>query len=193
MASGMITAIRVTLGVFSSPDKERWPFARLLDHLRGAESLAREMLREIAEKISITPAKLRERRNVDIVVPRPSPERAPCFRLGVMRVEEEDPKSCHPGREAIRDPETQPANLEHLGPGSAPCGLGRDDKIESMFERRLNALEDVLAHPGKHAARMARALYRAAHETGGRLIAKSPDDRLLDNINDAIAAFETRR
>ena len=48
----------------------------------------------------------------------------------------------------------------------------------------------MLAHPGKHAARMARALYRAEHETGGRLIAKSPDDRLLDNINDAIAAFE---
>ena len=124
------------------------------------------------------------------VPPAPSLERSPCFRLGVMRVEEEDPKSCHPGREAIRDPETQPANPEHLGPGSAPCGLGRDDKIESMFERRLNALEDVLAHPGKHAARMARALYRAEHETGGRLIAKSPDDRLLDNINDAIAAFE---
>ena len=63
LASGMITAIRVTLGVFSSPDKERWPFARLLDHLRGAESLAREMLREIAAEISIIPGKLRERRN----------------------------------------------------------------------------------------------------------------------------------
>ena len=184
--------IRVTLGVFSSPDKERWPFARLLDHLRGAETLAREMLREIAAELSITPAKLRERRNEGSAPPAPSPERAPCFRLGVTKPKEkeEDSHSRHPGREAIRDPETQPANPEHLGPGCAPCGLGRDDEVESMFERRLNALEDVLAHPGKHAVRMARALYRAKHENGGRLIAKSPDDRLLDNINEAIAAFE---
>ena len=192
IASGMITAIRVTLGVFSSPDKERWPFARLLDHLRGAETLAREMLREIAAEISITPGKLRERRKTGSVPPAPSLDRAPCFRLGVTKPKEkeEDSLSCHPGRAAIRDPETQPVNLEHLGPGSAPGGLGRDDKIESKFERRLNALEDVLAHPGKHAARMARALYRVENETGGRLIAKSPDDRLIDNINDAIAAFE---
>ena len=190
IAEGMITAIRVTLGVFSSPDKERWPFARLLDHLRGAETLAREMLREIAVEISITPAKLRERRKTGGVPPAPSLDRSPCFRLGVMRVEEEDPKSCYPGRAAIRDPEMQTANPEHLGPGSAPCGLGRDDTNESMFKRRLNALEDVLAHPGKHGARMARALYRAENETGGRLIAKSPDDRLLDNINEVIAAFE---
>ena len=192
MAEGMITAIRITLGVFSSPDKERWPFARLLDHLRGAETLAREMLREIAAEISIIPGKLRERRNEGSAPPVPSLDRAPCFRLGVTKPKEkeEDSLSCHPGREAIRDPETQPENPEHLGPGSAPCGLGRDDKIGSMFKRRLNALEDVLAHPGKHAARMARALYRAENEIGGRLIAKSPDDRLIDNINDAIAAFE---
>ena len=192
IASGMITAIRVTLGVFSSPDKERWPFARLLDHLRGAESLAREMLREIAAEISIIPGKLRERRNEGSAPPEPSSERAPCFLLGVTKPneKEEDSLSCHPGREAIRDPETQPANLEHLGPGSAPCGLGRDDEIESAFTRRIAALEDVLTHPGKHAARMARALYRAENETGGRLIAKSPDDRLLDDINEVIAAFE---
>ena len=190
MAEGMITAIRVTLGVFSSPDKERWSFARLLDHLRGAETLAREMLREIAAEISIIPGMFRGRRKTGGVPPAPSLDQSPYFRLGVMPVEEEDPKSCHPGRAAIRDPETQPVNLEHLGPGSAPCGLGRDDEVESMFERRLNALEDVLTHPGKHAARMARALYRSEHETGGRLITKSPDDRLIDNINDAIAAFE---
>ena len=192
IASGMITAIRVTLGVFSSPDKERWPFARLLDHLRGAESLAREMLREIAAEISIIPGKLRERRNEGSAPPEPSSERAPCFLLGVTKPNEKevDSLSCHPGREAIRDPETQPANLEHLGPGSAPCGLGRDDEIESAFTRRIAALEDVLTHPGKHAVRMARALYRAENETGGRLIAKSPDDRLLDDINEVIAAFE---
>ena len=87
MAEGIITAIRVTLGVFSSPDKERWPFPRLLDHLRGAETLAREMLREIAAEISIIPGKLRERRNEGSAPPAPSPERAPCFRLGV--------KPCH--------------------------------------------------------------------------------------------------
>ena len=192
LASGMITAIRITLGVFSSPDKERWPFARLLDHLRGAETLAREMLREIAAEISITPAKLRERSGSSGSPPEPPPERAPCFRLGVTKPKdkEKDSLSRHPGREAIRDPETVSANLEHLGPGSAPCRLGRDDVDESSLSRRIAALEDVLAHPGKHAARMARALYRAAHETGGRLSAKSPDDRLLDNINDAIAAFE---
>ena len=192
IASGMITAIRVTLGVFSSPDKERWPFARLLDHLRGAESLAREMLREIAAEISITPAKLRERSGSSGSPPEPPPERATCFRLGVTKPKEkeEDSLSRHPGREAIRDPETLSANLEHLGPGSVPCGLDRDYETESALTRRIAALEDVLAHPGKHAARMARALYRAKHETGGRLIAKSPDDRLLDNINDAIAAFK---
>ena len=193
IASGMITAIRVTLGVFSSPDKERWPFARLLDHLRGAESLAREMLREIAEKIFIVPGKVCEQKTSPTAPPVPSPERTPYFRLGVIRKSlDEESVSCHSGRSEAetRDPEAQPANPEHLGPGSAPCGLGRDDTNENMFKRRLNALEDVLAHPGKHGARMARALYRAENETGGRLIAKSPDDRLLDNINDAIAAFE---
>ena len=194
IASGMITAIRVTLGVFSSPDKERWPFARLLDHLRGAETLTREMLREIAAEISITPAKLRERRNVDIVVPRPSPERAPCFRLGVNSHHDEmNEASSVPLSRFAGEGSGERAADSGARPLDPPPASGRGRRgsdAESLFQRRIAALEDVLAHPGKHGARMARALYRAEHETGGRLITKSPDDRLIDNINDAIAAFE---
>ena len=121
----------------------------------------------------------------------------------------QDSVSRHPGREAIRDPEKSLTNLEQLGPGSTPpdhlWGLGRDDEVESSlgrspelqrglapstYDKRLLALQDVLAHPGKHAARMARALYRAAYEPGGRLLARSPDEILLDRMNAALDAHQ---
>ena len=93
MAEGMITAIRVTLGVFSSPDKERWPFARLLDHLKGAESLARDMLREIAAKISVSPAKFRKRSKQGQVTLGVKPaDCTPYFRLGVKPAEPDSPE-----------------------------------------------------------------------------------------------------
>ena len=196
----MITAIRVTLGVFSSPDKERWPFARLLDHLRGAESLAREMLREIAAKISVSPAKFRKRSKQGQVTLGAKPaDCTPYFRLGVKPAEPDSPEGEE--LEACASPSRMREGDRgggHQNADTAPSPLaplprtgrgGRETQISSL-DRRIAALEDVLAHPGKHAARMARALYRAEHETGGRLIAKSPDDRLLDNINEAIAAYE---
>ena len=193
----MLEAIRVTLSVFSTPDKDRWSMSKLLAYVKGAEELAREMLREIAESIFVYPAMARMR--VDVVATASSvPEmRVPYFRLGVEReVEHQDSPACHPGREATRDPASQGADSDILGPGSAPAriarGLGRDDnsETESLFSRRITALEDVLAHPGKHAARMARALFRAANQARSRLTLKTGEDLLLDRMTQMIGAHE---
>ena len=53
----------------------------------------------------------------------------------------------------------------------------------SLFDRRIDALEDVLAHPGRHGARMARALYRAEHEGGAQLSVSSDIGLLMDRVN----------
>ena len=199
LAANMITAIRTTLGVFTSPDKDRWPAEKLLDYLNSAEEMARGMLREIAAKITILPGKARERAGPLPMPPQPSPERAPYFRLGVGR------EDGSPGDEAEKvEMCASPSRLRegdrgggHPNAVTAPSPLtplpsdgrgGCEPDNDSLFQSRLAALQDVLAHPGKHAARMARALYRAAHEAGGRLTAKSPDDLLLDRVNRALGA-----
>ena len=62
LAGSMLAALRETLSVFDLPDKDRWPTEKLLNYLKAGEELAREILTEIAAKIYIFPAKLRERR-----------------------------------------------------------------------------------------------------------------------------------
>ena len=194
----MIEAIRVTLSVFDKPDKDRWPMSKLIAYVKGAEELAREMLHEIAESIFVYPTKAKVRAAAVGAPASSVPEmRVPYFRLGMEReVEHQDSPACHPGREATRDPASQYAESNLLGPGSAPAriarGLGRDDNSESasLFSRRIAALEDVLAHPGKHAARMARALYRAANQARGRLTLKTGEDLLLDRMTQMITAHE---
>ena len=188
MGASMIEAIRVTLLVFSSPDKDSWPQAKLLDYLKSAEEMARDMLREIAAKILITPATVRERTIQGALTPVVSVEdRAPYFRLGIMRDDRPSPVTEQNlpntlGRSPEQsEPEGHTSNAQAQRPGEAGIAASNTDK-------RLSALQDVLQHPGKHAARMARALYRAEHETTGRLIAKSPNDRLLARVNAAIAA-----
>ena len=187
LAANMITAIRVSLSVFSSPDKDRWPTCRLLDYLKGAEALARDMLREIAVKIFISPATLRKRSKQGAFITAGfEHNRAPYFRLGVKTAKLDSPEDADKGAlgrspersEPERHTSNAQAQVPELQRGLAP----------SKFEQRLNALNDVLAHPGKHAARMARALYRAEHGPGQRLKARSEDDCLLDAMNAAIAA-----
>ena len=189
MAEGMINAIRVTLGVFSSPDKERWPFARLLDHLkRGRVAGARYAAGDCDAKISVSPAKFRKRSKQGQVTLGAKPaDCTPYFRLGVKPAEPDSPEGEE--LEACASPSRMREGDRWGGPqtaDTAPAPLvplprtgrgGRETQISSL-DRRIAALEDVLAHPGKHGARMARALYRAEHESGGRLIAKSPDDRI---------------
>ena len=175
LAASMIEAIRVSLAVFSSPDKDRWPATRLLDYLKGAEGLAREMLREIAMKIFISPAVFRKRSKQGEVMPTAKEaETAPCFRLGVKAKKDNSPGTDD-------DPHKQSAGAD------APSYAQRSEETaSSIFQQRLNALNDVLAHPGKHGARMARALYREQHGKGQRLLAKSPNDVLLDKIARAL-------
>ena len=187
LAANMITAIRVGLSVFSSPDKDRWPANRLLDYLKGAEALARDMLREIAANIFISPATLRKRSKQGAFITAGfEHNRAPYFRLGVKAVKLDSPEDAD--KEALgRSPErSEPEG--HTSDAQAQVPELQRGLAPSKFEQRLNALNDVLAHPGKHAARMARALYRAEHGPGQRLIAKSPDDMLLDKINSALDA-----
>ena len=190
VAGPLIGAIRTALSVFSLPDKDRWTMGRLLHQLRGAEDLAREMLREIAAKIFISSQKVRERPKLGALTPAAlSTERAPYFRLGVKVCEENSPEIDDVdtmGRGPERsEPEGHTSNARAQVPGEA--GIA-----PSILETRRQALEDVLAHPGKHAARMARALYRAEHGPGERLIAKDGDGLLLDRINGGLDAFKRR-
>ena len=185
MAADMIFAIRTALQVFSLPDKDRWTMGRLLHQLRGAEDLAREMLREIAMKISISPAKFRERTKQGVFTPAENiPRSAPYFRLGIKAAKPDSPEG---------ENELSRASGEHKQATSADAPSqtqSGEEAASSTLEKRRQALEDVLAHPGKHAARMARALYRAEHGPGERLIAKDEDDILLDTVIHGIDAFE---
>ena len=142
IASGMITAIRVTLGVFSSPDKERWPFARLLDHLRGAETLAREMLREIAAEISIIPGKLRERRKQEVLVSGgQSRNPKPYFRLGVSQLSRTSGESklgagADAPSQAKRSEETASSTNEKkcaLSPDPSPANRERGTRTANLI------------------------------------------------------------
>ena len=187
LAANMITAIRVSLSVFTSPDKERWPANRLLDYLKGAEDLARDMLREIAVKIFISPATLRKRSKQGAFITAGfEHNRAPYFRLGVKTAKLDSPEDADKGALGRSPERSEPEG--HTSNAQAQVPELQRGLAPSKFEQRLNALNDVLAHPGKHAARMARALYRAEHGRGQRLIAKSPDDMLLDKINSALDA-----
>ena len=207
LAQPMLEAIRVTLLVFTSPAIDRWPQAKLLEYLKGAEEMARDMLREIAAKLTILPGKARAGAAVQSKPPEFRKVRAPCFKLRVTDLSRESGKEMAPstmGRSPERsEPEGHTSNAQAQVPGeagiapsitekTAPVGLGRDDNAESLFANRLSALEDVLTHPGKHAARMARALYRAEHGPGERLIARSEDDVLIDRINIGLAAYKRR-
>ena len=209
IAGPMLGAIRTALQVFSLPEKDRWDMGRLLNQLKGAEELAREMLRAIAAKITILPVKARAGAFARPTPPEPSPNRVPCFRLGVKAAKLNSPEGeselsrvsgeYKQGAGADAPSKTQSGEEtassitvktapSPLTPSqclrSPPTGRGGRD-TESSIANRLAALEDVLAHPGKHAARMARALYRAAHAPGGCLFVRSPDEMLLDRINAA--------
>ena len=83
IAGPMLGAIRTALQVFSLPDKDRWDMGRLFNQLKGAEDLARDMLRAIAAKITILPGKARAGQATSPAPRERSAPRAPCFRLFV--------------------------------------------------------------------------------------------------------------
>lgn len=182
LAAPMMAAVRGALEVFSGDHRYHWPMKHLFGQLRMAEDLARDMLREIAGKLFVSPLKMRIRS----VFNTPASVTEPQIRAPYFRLESEIQNS--------PDADKPPFEVERLASDSAPERLDRDHTTQmppSKFETRLAALDDVLAHPGKHAARMARALYRADNEASGRLTVKSEDDLLIDNINEMISAHET--
>ena len=201
LAGSMLAALRETLSVFDLPDKDRWPTEKLLNCLKAGEELAREMLTEIAAKIYIFPAKLRERREAESApreISTSSKPRTPLFKLFAPEPKERpfavdvpnQPESVPLSRFAGEGSGVRAAESDALAADSGdelpdpPPAAGRGRRgSESLFDRRLAALEDVLAHPGKHAARMARALYRKEHDAPkARLVAKSEQDMILVHI-----------
>jgi len=123
--------------VFSSPDKERWPALKLLAYLKNAEALAREMLAEIAAKITITPAKMGKRAETPRAAPGPAQMRAPYFRLGVElaapKDAAEDPMGPSPEHS---EPEGHTSNAQAQRPGEA--GTAASIKIKLIKKTPRN-------------------------------------------------------
>ena len=116
LAQPMLEAIRVTLLVFTSPAIDRWPQAKLLEYLKGAEEMARDMLREIAAKLTILPGKARAGAAVQSKPPEFRKVRAPCFKLRVTDLSRESGKEMAPstmGRSPERsEPEGHTSNAQ---------------------------------------------------------------------------------
>ena len=177
-----MAAVRGALEVFSGDDRYHWPMKQLFGQLTtGRRARPRHAARDCRQAVCLADEETctemihmrRFRRKTQ------SP-RAPYFRLGLETKSNPIAETCHPGqarRAQSRDPENPPSDKTQLPP--------------SKFETRLAALDDVLTHPGKHAARMARALYRADNEASqDRSPSKAKTIYLIDNINAMIAAHE---
>ena len=179
IAAPFANAVRGLLGVFEAREGAVWPLSDLLGQLRAAEALTRDMLREIAAKLTVLPRKACARK-VDVNdFEGMSGLSSPCFRLGIAKktnAPDGVDVSCHLEHDEARTPAPQPTIPGSSNPSS-------EDGPLSLFDRRLDALEDVLAHPGKHGARMARALYRAEHEDAARLSDSSDIGLLIDRVN----------
>ena len=106
--------------------------------------------------------------------------RAPLFRLGLVAPRADDsgePSSL--SQNPSNSPERDPCEVH-----SADTESNKNvQTARSLYENRIASLENVLADPGRHAARMARALYRCAEGKGQRLMARSEHDLLLDHCN----------
>ena len=179
IAAPFVSAVRGLLGVFEAREGAVWPLSDLLGQLRAAEALARDMLREIAAKLTVLPRKVCERMGEPKGVVKADGPLPPCFRLGIAKktdAQDSTDVSCHPGHDEARDAAPQPTI-----PGSGTPSA--EDRPLGQFDRRIDALEDVLAHPGRHGARMARALYRAEHESAERLSVSSDIGLLMDRVN----------
>ena len=182
IAAPFVSAVRGLLGVFEAREGAVWPLSDLLGQLRAAEALARDMLREIAARLTVLPRKVCARmgdvRNFEGM----SRSSTLCFRLGIakkLNAQDNTASFCHPGHDEARDAVLKsPPPEDLIGRSPSP-----DDRALSLFDRRLEALEDVLAHPGRHGARMARALYRAEHESAERLSVSSDIGLLMDRVN----------
>ena len=179
IAAPFVSAVRGLLGVFEAREGAVWPLSDLLGQLRAAEALARDMLREIAARLTVLPRNGRAQSGVIKDMGKADGLPTPRFRLGIAKKTEPHDASqsfCHPGHDEARDAAPQPT----LPASDAPSP---DDRALSLFDRRIDALEDVLAHPGRHGARMARALYRAEHESAERLSVSSDIGLLMDRVN----------
>ena len=188
LVADLWAGVRTVLEVFSHDSAKAWPAAKLLTYLKGAEELAREALIEIAETLFVYPVPDRERSAVQ-APSEPASMRTPLFRLGVAapRIDENNEFSSpndNDRPETLRwsqsiSPERDPCEARSADSGSNK----NEETATSTVKNRIAALEDVLADPGRHAARMARALYRSAEGKGQRLMARSEHDLLLDHCN----------
>ena len=182
-AADLWAGVRVTLDAMRHESAKAWPAAKLLNYLKGAEELVREALIVVAEKLNVIPVTVRER-SIPADPPKPGGPRGPLFRLGIaVTVAEEESEST-----LGRSPERGPCEAQSADTGSNKTA----GPAPSIYDKRLAALEDVLTDPGRHAARMARALYRRENDiTGGRLNLKDDDGLMLDQVNTLMDALIT--
>lgn len=184
----MLHAIALTLSVFDRPEKDRWPYQRLLTFLKSAEEMARDMLCEIAERLHVvaSPVRVSAQREPSQTSSNRMGARAPYFRLGVSALENNTGDADETGCSA-----EQSEFESHIIAAQAQVPASSEEQHRAQtanaagkLQNRLTALEDVLANPGKHAARMARAQHRRAHGIkGGHLAVKDDDDVILDFAN----------
>ena len=193
-AAPMLDAVRSVLEVFCGESRYRWSMEQLLGQLRLAEDIARDMLRELAGQLFVFPM---EEPGCSMSNPpaqtRKSVQCIPSFRLGVrttkcLILEVTPPENC---QATVGEAELPSSETEELSIGSVTTDFGPEGipfNSTSKLETHLAALDNVLEQPGKHAARMARALYRAKHEGARRLFVKHDDELLLDSIDEKLAA-----
>lgn len=185
-ASVLWAGVRVTLEAMRHDSAKAWPTRKLLNYLESAEELAREALMVVAEKLHVTPVPIRIR-NVPDKAPKATGVGAPLFRLGIAERspavssgELIDASSNEEWRSLNDSPERNPYESHHTDKRSSQ----HIETTPSTYENRIAALEDVLGDPGRHAARMARALYRQANDiTGTRLNLKNDDEVMLDQVH----------
>ena len=126
LAEPMMAAVRGALEVFSGDDRYHWPMKQLFGQLRLAEELARDMLREIAGKLFVSPMKRRIRNVSNVPVsPQNAEPRAPYFRLGLKIKNSPNAETCHPGQAqrgaepGFRKPAPQPQTKRSYHPASS--------------------------------------------------------------------------
>ena len=183
--------VRVTLDAMRHESAKAWPAAKLLNYLKSAEELAREALMVIAEKLHVIPIAVRARA-ISADPPKPGGPRGPLFRLGIaVTVAEEAAPTSDDSQNTMgrsNNPERGPCEAQSADTGSNKTA----GPAPSIYDKRLAALEDVLTDPGRHAARMARALYCRENDiTGGRLNLKDDDGLMLDQVNTLVDALIT--
>ena len=172
VAADLWEGVKLSLSTLTHESTQLWTAERLMRFLEGAEDLAREALRTVAAKLHVFERAVPERKRARPAAT-PSSDRTVLFKLGVDAA----PQSINAGK-------TIPGNnSEQTQRARAyPSRQAGEDRAARRLENRLSALQDVFDHPGKHAARMARALHRESCETAGkRLTLKDDDDILLDH------------